>query len=72
MIKQRIYIVNGKDGSTRLVRASTRHQSVMHVAGSQYEAHVATQDELVDALGNGLSIESYKDVDQTEIEFEAE
>lgn len=72
MSKQRIYLVSDVSGSHRLVRAATRHQSIMHVAQTQYESHVANQDELVNCLQHGVEIESYKDADQSEIEFEAE
>lgn len=72
MSKQRIYLVSSTDGEYRLVRAATRHQSVMHVAQTQYSSHVADQDELVACLKRGIEIESYKDADQTELDLEAE
>lgn len=56
MSTQRIYLVsNGKDA--RLVRASNQAQAVRHVVRNTFTASVASQDELVDALGKGIKVE---------------
>ena len=65
----RIYIVGSSDGTTRLVRASTPHQAISHVAHSNFTVRVPTQDELVSAVSNGVSVESYKDFEQTQLEL---
>lgn len=55
---QRIYIVKNKTtGSIHLIRASVVSQAVAHAAKQEFEAHVATQDELVDGLNQGIKIE---------------
>ena len=55
---QRIYIVkNNFTKSIRLIKASVVSQAIAHAAKSDFEAHVATQDELVDGLNNGIAIE---------------
>lgn len=58
MATQRIYIVkNNTTGSSRLIRASVVSQAIAHAAKQEFEAHVATQDELVDGLNAGIKIE---------------
>lgn len=55
---QRIYLVkNNTTGSTRLIRASIVSQAIALAAKQEFEAHVATQDELVDGLNAGIKIE---------------
>ena len=53
----RIYLV-GHGKEVRLVRAAHRAQAVGHVARSLINVKVASQDELVTALGHGIAIES--------------
>ena len=65
----RIYIVGSLDGSTRLVRATTPHQAISNVAHSQFTVRVPTQDELVDAVSKGVTVESYKDANQAQLEL---
>jgi hypothetical protein len=56
---QRIYTVkNTTTGSVRLIRASVVSQALAHAAKQDFEAHVATQDELVNGLLDGLKIEN--------------
>lgn len=45
----RIYLVESSAGP-RLVRAATRHQAIVHVAKTDFQARVATQDDLVTHL----------------------
>jgi hypothetical protein len=55
---QRIYLVTNKTtGATRLIKASIVSQAIAHAAKQDFEAHVATQDELVDGLNAGIKIE---------------
>lgn len=63
----RIYIVTGPTG-TRLVKAAVPSQAITHVARSAFEARVASQDDLVDALSNGVKVETYGETAQTELE----
>lgn len=69
MKNSRIYTVASNDGVTRLVRASTPHQAISHVAHSQFTVRVPTQDELIAAVSKGVSVENYKDADQMQIDM---
>lgn len=54
---KRIYVVT--DGTTvNLVRATVKSQAVAHVVKSKYKATVATQDELVKHVADGIGVES--------------
>lgn len=68
MATQRIYLVVQPDGTPRLVKASVRSQALSHVASTLLSIHVATQDDLVDLLSNGIKVESARSPDQMEIE----
>jgi hypothetical protein len=68
---ERIYIVHGPQG-TRLVKASMRQQALSHVANSTFTVHVATQDELVEALTTGYKVELYRAPDQAELALTSE
>jgi hypothetical protein len=57
MKQQRIYIV-GHGQSVRLVRAAHRSQALGHVARSIINVKVASQDELVQALTQGIAVEA--------------
>lgn len=63
---ERIYIVHGPQG-TRLVKASLRQQALSHVANSVFNVHVATQDDLVQALTAGTKVEQYRAPEQQEL-----
>jgi gamma-glutamyl-gamma-aminobutyrate hydrolase PuuD len=65
----RIYIVNGPTGS-RLVKASVASQAITHVAKSEFSAKVASQDDLVEALSNGIKVEVYGESAQGELDVE--
>lgn len=65
----RIYLVGSLDGSVRLVRAATPHQAISHVAHSQFTVRVPTQDELVGAVSKGISVENYKDINQSNLDL---
>lgn len=67
MATQRIYIVGTPNGDIRLVRASLRQQALSHVANSTFTVQVASQDDLVDAVTKGVTVESYKAPEQTEL-----
>jgi hypothetical protein len=63
----RIYIVNGTDGATRLVKATVASQAITHVAKNAFTAKVASQDDLVQALSNGVKVETYGESAQGEL-----
>lgn len=63
MASQRIYIVNGPTG-TRLVKASVASQAITHVAKAAFSAKVASQDDLVQALSEGIKVETYGEAER--------
>ena len=67
MATQRIYIVGTPNGDIRLVRASLRQQALSHVANSTFTVQVASQDDLVDAVTKGVTVESYKAPEQVDL-----
>jgi hypothetical protein len=62
----RIYLVNGPTG-TRLVKAAVASQAITHVAKSAFSAKVASQDDLVEAVSNGVKVETYGESAQGEL-----
>lgn len=66
MKQQRIYLV-GQGQTIRLVRATHRAQALGHVARSTINVKVASQDELVHALGSGITIEAATEVENKEL-----
>lgn len=56
----RIYIVLGNDGAQHLVRARHPSQAVSHVAAQTYKVRVATQDDLLGAVGRGIVVTDAK------------
>lgn len=68
MATQRIYMVGTPDNGKRLVKASLRQQALSHVANTMFTIRVATQDDLVESLSEGVQVENYKAPDQMEIE----
>lgn len=65
----KIYIV-GYGQEIRLVRANTRAQALSHVANGIIKVQVPTQDELLDFVGKGKSIESAIRQEQEELPLE--
>jgi hypothetical protein len=63
----RIYIVTGPTG-TSLVKASAPSQAITHVAKSAFDVRVASQDDLVDAVSNGVKVETYGETAQSELD----
>jgi hypothetical protein len=62
----RIYLVSGPTG-TRLVKAAVASQAITHVAKSAFSAKVASQDDLVEAVSNGVKVETYGESAQGEL-----
>ena len=69
MATTRIYIVTGPTG-TRLVKASAPSQAITHVARSVFDARVASQDDLVEAVSSGVKVETYGETAQGELDVE--
>ena len=67
MATQRIYLVDTPSGEIRLVKASVRSQALSHVANSMLTLRVATQDDLVEAISKGCSVENAKAPDQMDL-----
>lgn len=65
----RIYIV-GYGQEVRLVRANTRAQALNHVAQGIIKVQVPTQDELVNLVTKGKSVESATRHEQEELPLE--
>jgi hypothetical protein len=65
--QQRVYIVGTPDNKVRLVKASVRQQALTHVANNLFTVRVASQDDLIKALSEGVKVENYKDLDQLEV-----
>jgi len=63
----RIYIVTSTDGTTRLIKATVASQAITHAAKQSFTARVASQDDLVQALSNGVKVETYGESAQGEL-----
>lgn len=60
----RIYAVQrNASGTMRLVRATSQAQALRHVAVDEYDVDVATQDQLVAAVGAGVQVETATSTD---------
>lgn len=64
----RVYIVNGPDGSNRLVKAIVASQAITHVAKSAFSAKVASQDDLIAELSKGTKVETYGETAKGELD----
>lgn len=64
----RIYLVTNYDGTTRLVKAAVPSQAVTHVAKQMFMVRIASQDDLVQALTDGVKVETYGETAQAELD----
>ena len=64
----RIYFVTSTDGAIRLVKATVASQAITHAAKSAFTVRVASQDDLVLALSNGIKVENYGETAQAELD----
>jgi hypothetical protein len=55
-VQKRVYVVSG-GAAPRLVKAVSQAAAIGHVVKSAYKATVATQDDLIAALGAGAKVE---------------
>jgi hypothetical protein len=62
-MSQRIYLVGSIDPSipSRLVKASAPSQAIAYVAKQLLSVKVASQDDLVNALTQGVKVETFKE-----------
>ena len=63
----RIYLVENIDGTKKLVRAAAVSQAITHAAKQTFTARVASQDDIVLAMSNGVRVESYGESAQGEL-----
>lgn len=56
--KTRIYKVNTPEGGIALVDAASARGAINHIVGKYFKAELATQHELVDAIKQGVEIET--------------
>lgn len=54
----RIYLVTEKDGTRHLVRSTVPAQAVAHIARDQFGVRVATQDDLISCMQDGIAPQS--------------
>lgn len=58
MTVKRIYMVHHHHSkNSRLIRAANVSQAIRFVANEEYDAHVASQFELVDLVTKGVAVE---------------
>jgi len=69
MATTRIYLVTTAAGASRLVKAAVPSQAITHVAKQEYSVRIASQDDLVEALSNGIRLEHYGEASQTEFDI---
>jgi hypothetical protein len=67
-MKQRVYTI-GVGDQVRLIRASNRRQAIAHVSLTLMTIRVATQEDLINQLTKGITIESYTPPEQIELEL---
>lgn len=63
----RIYFIGTSKG-VRLVRAESKREALSYVASSMFIVRVAGQEDLVEALQNGIRVESCK-AEQPELSY---
>ena len=67
-MKHRIYTV-GVGNQIRLIRASNRRQAIAHVSLGIMTIRVATQEDIINQLNEGIPIENYTQPEQIELEL---
>ena len=65
-MKQRVYTV-GVGNQIRLIRASNRRQAIAHVSTGLMTIRIATQEDLINQLNEGVPIENYTAPEQIEL-----
>lgn len=67
----RIYAV-ADSSEIFLVRATSQAQALRHVTRSLFTVKVASQDDIIEALGNGATVETANEQSETEGNGEAQ
>jgi hypothetical protein len=67
-MKQRVYTV-GVGDQVRLIRATNRRQAIAHVALGIMTIRIATQEDIINQLNQGVPIENYTAPEQIELEL---
>ena len=67
-MKHRVYTV-GVGNQVRLIRASNRRQAIAHVSLGIMTIRVATQEDIINQLNEGIPIENYTQPEQIEFEL---
>jgi len=67
-MKQRVYTI-GVGDQVRLIRASNRRQAIVHVSLGIMTIRVATQEDIIHQLNQGVPIENYTQPEQIELEL---
>ena len=67
-MKHRVYTV-GVGNQVRLIRASNRRQAIAHVSLGIMTIRVATQEDIINQLNEGIPIENYTQSEQIELEL---
>lgn len=64
MSQTRIYCVIAKDGTQRLVEATSQNQAIRHVVTPDYRATIASPKTVAHLLQQGLKLEAAVHLDQ--------
>jgi len=67
-MKQRVYTI-GEGDQIRLILASNRRQAIAHVSTGLMTIRVATQEDIINQLNQGVPIENYTAPEQIELEL---
>lgn len=62
-----VYLVEGKDGSKRLVETRTKASAINHVSNNDYKATALNTSELVKHIQAGIEVENTGPVEETPI-----
>jgi len=65
-----IYLVTNTEGTNRLVRATVASQAITHAAKQSFTARVASQDDIVKAMEQGIRVETYGESAQPSLDIE--
>lgn len=58
MAQTRVYLVHDGIAAIGLVRARSQAEAVRHCTAGRFVAQVADQDQLIEAIGKGMSVEN--------------
>jgi hypothetical protein len=56
--KTRIHVVEDEGEAMALVRARSRARAIRHCIANRFGAHIASQDDLIRMLGEGMKVET--------------